>query len=213
MSLGSLSRPIWPDIFCKFHPLRGLYNHGRSIFNYIFKAAFLVTSWQGDMATCEQRKSKSKCIFHILKTVFLNFFAFLHFCISGDKLTRGMATCEQRASDSNMTRHVPHPPFLLRLWLPKPKAPKAWLLLGPQWTISSLPLVAKTKSTSAWLLLGLSIEKSCKTRVAEFLPKLKVPQLLLDTWLIDPQYFFSDWSFSIYFQTWFTIIKTNSCEE
>ena len=31
MSLGSTSRPIWPDIFFKFHPLRGLYNRGRGI--------------------------------------------------------------------------------------------------------------------------------------------------------------------------------------
>ena len=35
MSLGSLSRPIWPDIFCKFHPLGGLYNRGRGILRHI----------------------------------------------------------------------------------------------------------------------------------------------------------------------------------
>ena len=37
MSLGSSSRPIWPDIFCKFHPLRGLYNRVtvRGVYNYI----------------------------------------------------------------------------------------------------------------------------------------------------------------------------------
>ena len=31
-SLGSFRRPIWPDIFCKFHPLRGLYNRGMGIY-------------------------------------------------------------------------------------------------------------------------------------------------------------------------------------
>ena len=30
-SLGSFRRPIWSDMFCKFHPLRGLYNRGRGI--------------------------------------------------------------------------------------------------------------------------------------------------------------------------------------
>ena len=35
MSLGSLSRPIWPDIFCKCHPLRGLYNRGRGIYLFM----------------------------------------------------------------------------------------------------------------------------------------------------------------------------------
>ena len=35
MSLGSSSRPIWPDIFCKFHPLRGLFNRGRGIYKRI----------------------------------------------------------------------------------------------------------------------------------------------------------------------------------
>ena len=40
-------------------------------------------------------------------------------CTSSDKVTRDMGTCEQRASDSNMTRHVPQPPSLLWLWLPK----------------------------------------------------------------------------------------------
>ena len=30
-SLGSFRRPIWPDIFCKYHPLRGLYNRGRGV--------------------------------------------------------------------------------------------------------------------------------------------------------------------------------------
>ena len=34
-SLGSFCRPIWPDICCKFHPLRGLYNRGRGIYTQI----------------------------------------------------------------------------------------------------------------------------------------------------------------------------------
>ena len=34
MSLGSSSRPIWPDIFCKSYSLRGLYNCGRGIYAY-----------------------------------------------------------------------------------------------------------------------------------------------------------------------------------
>ena len=35
-SLGSFCRPIWPDICCKFHPLRGLYNRGRGIYMGIY---------------------------------------------------------------------------------------------------------------------------------------------------------------------------------
>ena len=46
-SLGSFRRPIWPDKFCKFHPLRGLYNRGRGIylnmFSYLYPLVAVTT--------------------------------------------------------------------------------------------------------------------------------------------------------------------------
>merc|ERR1712032_871003 len=42
-SLGSFRRPIWPEFFCKFHPLRGLYNRGRGIYHHFYQLPVFLT--------------------------------------------------------------------------------------------------------------------------------------------------------------------------